>query len=94
MRHLLQDVSTSDPERLDPFSWDPPANMTYVNLTLQPTHLERPDLWCANYLGDAELFDLVMEYNGIANFANCKAGDIIKLPDPQELTKYVQERRR
>ncbi len=94
MREKLQTPSVSDPDLLDPYSWTPPSDMTYVEFKLRQLDIDRPDIWCANYLGDASMFDLVMAFNGIAFFPDLTAGTVIKIPDPNELSAYVQRNRR
>jgi len=94
MIEKLQPASVSDPTRLDPFAWIPPKDLTFVELKLRPADIDRPDIWCANYLGDAQLFDLVMEFNGISFFPDLAPGTVIKIPDPVELNTFVQRNRK
>lgn len=93
MREKLQSVSVADGTRLDPYSWTPPKKLSSVPFVLKPNDLERPDLWCATYLGDSNLLDLVLAFNGVSSLFDLNPGDTINIPDATELQRYILDNR-
>lgn len=79
-----------DPVR-DKMASDIAKIVQYSDYTVSQDDVGNIPLVAFDHYNDVELYFVILEYNGIGNMFDIKAGDVIRIPDKQAVKKLFAQ---